>query len=160
MSEGGLDLTDDSGIRVVGVVTEKNATGKTDRAITETAAQKRWRWGPRPSNGAGAQITEITHRQLGLKIFKLVAALTVLMVIVVVLFGAFTYPRPTEVADLTSGLAGDTRLATYREIHSDWVQQMTTLGQLFLFGSLVPLLGTIAGYVLGQRSAVGNAADD
>jgi len=36
-------------------------------------------------------------------------------------------------------------------MQAQWVNQVTQLGQYLIFGSVLPLLATVVGYLLGER---------
>lgn len=103
---------------------------------------------------ARADITEIPFRRLGFRIFVAVLILVGVMILAISAFVTLTYPRISDVHSLLGQQAtGPDVLKAWRDTRAEWVAQVTSVGQLFLFGSVLPLLGTIVGYVLGERRA-------
>lgn len=94
-------------------------------------------------------------RTTGYLIFKYLLGLTALMFIAYAVVVSATYPDTGTVLRLTEGMEAADRLAAAEKMRADWVQQTTSLGQLLIFGSLIPLLGTVIGYVLGDRRSQG-----
>jgi hypothetical protein len=94
------------------------------------------------------------YQTLGWRIFLVIVVLAVLMTASLVAWAILTYPSIGDVAQLAGQQStGEDRLQLWREAKAEWVQQLISVAQMALFGSLIPLLGTIAGYLLGQRSA-------
>lgn len=70
--------------------------------------------------------------------------------------GFLTYPTANEVkALLPSGTTGTVLLDSWKSVRGDWLTTLTTLAQTFVFGSLLPILGTVVGYVVGTRAESG-----
>jgi hypothetical protein len=44
----------------------------------------------------------------------------------------------------------------WKSVRNDWLTSLTTLAQTFVFGSLLPILGTVVGYIVGTRSESGD----
>jgi len=101
---------------------------------------------------------EMPPRFTGYKIFVAVLWLTAAFFVAFILFSALTYPYPNVVTPLLRK-SPRTALEIYVQLKDAWVQQTVTLGQLLVFGSLVPLLGTIIGYVLGSNRRSDNDDD-
>lgn len=95
---------------------------------------------------------DIKPRRLGWRIFFSVMILTGLSLLLVTAYGIVSYPRLSDVQVLLPAADGPARLQGWKDLRADWVQQMTTLAQVFIFGSTLPLMGTIAGYLLGERA--------
>lgn len=88
----------------------------------------------------------------GAIIFFVIAGLALVFFAGLAVVTGATMPTPAMVNDLMPTGTADERLQAYHDLHSAWVQQTTTLGQLVLFGSIIPLISTIIGYVLGSES--------
>lgn len=89
----------------------------------------------------------------GAILFFVVAGLALVFFIGLCLVTWATLPSAGMISELMpSGNALD-RLQAYQDLHNAWVQQTTTLGQLVLFGSVIPVISTIVGYVLGSESS-------
>lgn len=103
---------------------------------------------------ARADITEIPYSRLGFRIFLAVLALAGVMVLAIAAYAALTYPRLADVQRLLGSEAtGLDALKSWRETRAEWATQVASAGQLFLFGSVLPLLGTVVGYLLGEKRA-------
>lgn len=96
------------------------------------------------------------YQTLGWRIFRVVVGLVAVMLAAVVAWAILTYPSLDDVIALAENDPGADKLQLWREAKAEWVQQLVTVSQLAVFGTLVPLLGTIAGYLLGQRAAAGD----
>jgi hypothetical protein len=70
--------------------------------------------------------------------------------------GFRTYPTADEVKGLLpSTTTGTVLLDSWKSVRADWLATLTTLAQTFVFGSLLPILGTVVGYVVGTRAESG-----
>lgn len=65
-----------------------------------------------------------------------------------VVYAVLKYPQMSDLEELVSDETE--RLVAWRETRTEWFTQFKELGQLFVLGSLLPLLGTIAGYIFGR----------
>lgn len=96
---------------------------------------------------------DVPPRSAGLRVILILAILTGVFFIVFVGFALLTYPYPAWVAPILSGLKAKEQADILASMRSDWVQQTISLGQLFVFGSMIPLISATIGYVLGARAA-------
>jgi hypothetical protein len=129
------------------LVTESEAIEAIDRAVTRRAATHRARH---------ADVTEIPYTRLGMRIFRAVLILTALMLAVLVVFAVITYPTASDVrAILGTAPSGATALNAWQDLQSQWFDQVTQLGQILISGSVLPLLATVTGYLLGERRGGG-----
>ena len=53
-------------------------------------------------------------------------------------------------------MTGPVALNDWRDMQTEWVGQVTTLAQFLIFGSVLPLLATVVGYLLGERRSSGS----
>jgi len=93
-----------------------------------------------------------THRDLGFVLFSVVAALALVFFTALAALTALTVPTVDMADKLMPQTTDAERLKAYADLRSAWLQQTTTLAQLLVFGSLVPVLSTIIGYVLGSET--------
>jgi hypothetical protein len=99
-----------------------------------------------------ATAKEITYRRLGWRIFLTVVGLIGLMLTAVVLFAFFTYPTKGDVQSLLGKDSSSLEaLQQWRDTQNEWVSHVTTIAQLAVFGSIVPVLATVVGYLLGEQ---------
>lgn len=98
-----------------------------------------------------ARVKEIGQRQLSWRIFVTVAIIAAAVVVFLGFFAALTYPRLPDIVAATGEGSETDPIEVWSQARADWTQQFTSLAQTVLFGSLVPLLGTIAGYAIGER---------
>ena len=95
---------------------------------------------------------EIPFTVLGSRIFYCILGLALVLAVGVTVFAVTTYPTIADVrAFVGPDATGDELLRAWQDIRTAWVAQVTTIGQLFLFGSIIPLLATVVGYLLGER---------
>jgi hypothetical protein len=99
-----------------------------------------------------AKVRLSAYQTLGQRIFMVIVGLVVLMTAALIAWAFVTYPSLSDVAKLAPEGTGEQKLQLWREAKAEWVQQLISVGQMVLFGSFVPLLGTIAGYLLGERA--------
>jgi hypothetical protein len=124
-------------------VTEAEAVEAVDRAARRGAATHR-------SQRDG--VTEIPYTRLGMRIFGAILILTALMLVALVVYAVVTYPTASDArAILGSATSGSTALNDWQDMQSQWFDQVTRLGQILIFGSVLPLLATVVGYLLGER---------
>jgi hypothetical protein len=135
--------TPPTGKRRSNKVTESEAVAAADR----TAKQK-----PPRKQPARADVTEIPYTRLGQKIFFAILSLTAGMFIILAILAVITYPSASEVHAIL-GTANPTasELQAWQSMKSQWLDQLIGLGQLLIFGSVLPLLATVIGYLLGER---------
>jgi hypothetical protein len=109
----------------------------------------------RSTTGRGtrrADVTEITYRRLGLRIFVALLVLIGAMLLCLALFAALTYPHTSDVRALLGPTnTGANALKDWEGLRAAWIGQVTQLGQFLIFGSVLPLLATVVGYLLGER---------
>jgi hypothetical protein len=89
---------------------------------------------------------------LGQKIFFAVLSLTAAMFLTLAILAAITYPSAADVHTVlgtTSPTASE--LQAWQSMRSQWLDQVMGLGQILIFGSVLPLLATVIGYLLGER---------
>jgi hypothetical protein len=107
----------------------------------------------------GGRVRLSPHQTLGWRIFLVVAILVAGMTVLVSLEAWLTYPALADVPQPPGSTAAE-NYKLWRDAKSEWQQQVVGIAQLALFGSLIPLLGTIAGYLLGQRAAAAAREDE
>lgn len=122
--------------------------GETTEALVTTGSDPRNR---------RANFTEMTQTQAGLIMFMAIGALFLVMLLAVGCFAWVTYPQQSEfeaLARISPDLDPGAAVLAARD---QWSSRVERVAQMCLFGSLVPLLATIIGYVLGER---GRTASD
>ena len=97
------------------------------------------------------RVSTVTHLEASWKIFRTVAVLASIIAIFLGLFAFVTYPRIDEIEQLSGSDPAVDRIKAWSDARQAWAQQFVTLAQVVLFGSIVPLLATIAGYALAER---------
>jgi hypothetical protein len=126
-------------------------TTKVTEAEIEAAADRTTRTSV-SRHGYAADVTEISYRRLGQRIFAAILCLIALMLIALAVFAICTYPTAGDVhAVLGSGTSGSDALKDWDDMQAQWVNQVTQLGQYLIFGSVLPLLATVVGYLLAER---------
>lgn len=124
-------------------VTESEAVATVDRAAKRESARLHPR---RPD------VSEIPYTRLGLKIFFAILSLTAAMFLALAILAAVTYPSAADMHALLGAKSPtDSALQAWQGMRSQWLDQVVGLGQLLIFGSVLPLLATVVGYVLGER---------
>jgi hypothetical protein len=119
-------------------VTESEAIAAADPAASERAQR--------------AGVTEIPYTRLGFRIFAAILILTALMLIVLGAFAVITYPNAEDAhAILGPTTTGPQALSDWQDMQTQWFDQVTRLAQFLVFGSVLPLLATVVGYLLGER---------
>ena len=124
-------------------VTESEAVAAADRTAKRKSTRKH---APRPD------VTEIPYTRLGQKIFFAVLSLTAAMFLTLAILAAITYPSAADVHTVlgtTSSTASE--LQAWQSMRSQWLDHVMGLGQILIFGSVLPLLATVIGYLLGER---------
>ena len=101
----------------------------------------------------GATTRLSPQQRLGKHMFGSILIFAAVMLCFVAAWAALTYPSIGDVMKLAPASEGTDRLQMWREAKAEWVQQLISVSQMALFGSLIPLIGTIAGYMLGQKAA-------
>jgi hypothetical protein len=96
-------------------------------------------------NGTGVE--EFSLPAIGHSIVRWIIALTIFVLLLIGMFGWFTYPHFQDVARLAE--AG-TELGAYREYQAAWFEQVKDLLQL-LAAPFVALVSTLIGYIFGRR---------
>jgi hypothetical protein len=77
--------------------------------------------------------------------------------ILLTIIGFRTYPTASDMKALLPGQStGTAMFDAWKSARSDWLTSLTTLAQTFVFGSLLPILGTVVGYIVGTRSESGD----
>jgi hypothetical protein len=108
----------------------------------------------RNSGSARSGITEIPYTRLGLTIFRAILLLITLLLIGLFLFSIVTYPTADDARAILGPDATGTAAANELEaMQAQWFDQVKQLAQYLVFGSVLPLLATVIGYLLGQRQA-------
>ena len=116
-------------------------------AAADRAAKKRTGSRQQP-----AGVTEIPYTRLGFRIFGAILLLTALMLIILGVFAAVTYPNAEDArAILGSSVTGPAALNDWQDMQAQWFDQVSRLAQILIFGSILPLLATVVGYLLGER---------
>lgn len=106
----------------------------------------------RSTNLDRSRVDDIPRTRLGLAVFRTVVGLVAGVGVALSIYAVVSYPSVADVrALLGPDATGAATLTAWREIRAEWVQQMRDIAQLALFGSLIPLLGTIIGYMLGRQ---------
>jgi hypothetical protein len=85
-------------------------------------------------------------------LFVIVVGLALIFFLGFALITAFTIPTPELVESLMPSAGAVERIQAYKDLRTAWLQQTTNLGQMFVFGSVIPVLSTIIGYSLGNQS--------
>jgi hypothetical protein len=97
-------------------------------------------------------VTEIPYTRLGFRIFAAILILTALMMFVLIVFAVITYPSAEDAhAILGATTPGPAALSDWQDMQTQWFDQVTRLAQFLVFGSVLPLLATVVGYLLGER---------
>lgn len=123
-------------------ITESEAIAAIDQKVKRKGGRR----------GHGADVSEIPYTRLGLKIFLAILCLTVMMVVALAIFAVVTYPTAGEMhALLGSTASASTAVQSWQNMQTQWFDQVLRLGQVFVFGSVLPLLATVVGYILGER---------
>lgn len=99
------------------------------------------------------RVPDLPVRRTGLFLFVLVGGITVAVLVVLALYGWWTYPSVTDVAALLEGREEANRLEAWQQEQANWMQRLRDLAQTFLLTPFVPLLTAIAGYIFGVREA-------
>jgi hypothetical protein len=124
-------------------VTESEAVAAVDRAATRKSTRK---------HSSHSDVTEIPYTRLGQKIFFAVLCLAAAMFLTLAILAAITYPSAADVHTvLGTRSTPDAELEAWQSMKSQWLDQVMGLGQLLIFGSVLPLLATVIGYLLGER---------
>jgi len=87
---------------------------------------------------------------LGLLLFVITASLAALFFGFFVAITWSTYPTVESVTQLAETSEFADRVKVLNEQRAAWLQQTTSLGQMMVFGSLIPVLSTIIGYLFGS----------
>lgn len=102
--------------------------------------------------GGRSKVKQLSERaRLGWRIFLSVLLLALALVVALVVLALASYPYSENFRD-ADGVMTEAQLQVWIDARAEWLRQVTNMGQVFLFTSIVPLLGTIAGYLLGERS--------
>ncbi|HJT91750.1 MAG TPA: hypothetical protein VJ777_07370 [Mycobacterium sp.] len=98
-----------------------------------------------------------TLPEIGLYLFQLLAALVALSLVCLVLYGWLTFPRLGEVRKALGPNADVDGLRSWQEMRGQWSSDLKDLAQLFVVTPLLPLLGTVIGYIFGRQIREGAA---
>jgi hypothetical protein len=121
-------------------VTESEAVAAVDRTVKRRSATKQ------------GGVAEIPYTRLGFRIFWAILLLTGSMAAVVGAFALITYPSAADAHTiLGSTVTGPAALNDWQDMQTQWFDQVTRLAQILIFGSVLPLLATVVGYLLGER---------
>lgn len=124
-------------------VTEAEAVAAVERAAKRKSTRKRL---PR------SDVTEIPYTRLGQTIFFAVLFLAAAMFLTLAILAAITYPSAADVHTVLGTTSSpDAELEAWQSMKSQWLDQVISMGQLLIFGSVLPLLATVIGYLLGER---------
>jgi hypothetical protein len=124
-------------------VTEAEAVASAERAAKRNSTLKHL---DRPD------VTEIPYTRLGQTIFFAVLGLTSAMFLTLAILAVITYPSAADVhAVVGTTSSPDAALEAWQSMKSQWLDQVMGMGQLLIFGSVLPLLATVVGYLLGER---------
>lgn len=83
--------------------------------------------------------------------FLIGIALTIGLILV---WAVSTYPGIDDVRELTALSPGAENIDaadTLRELRSEWLDSVTRISQTFVFGSLLPVVTTVIGYIFGRQ---------
>jgi hypothetical protein len=92
---------------------------------------------------------EISTTEFGYKVFKWLLCLVGLLFLALALFATVTYPSLAE-AKALAGPQGNVGTAL-GDARTQWFSQVKDVGQLFLVTPVLPLLGTVLGYMFGRN---------
>ena len=96
-----------------------------------------------------AKFEEIPKGVLGYIIFKWLLLITGVLLTLLVTYGIATYPQFAHYKSLAT--SKNNALSLYAAAQAQWSNNIKGFGETFLITPIIPLIGTVLGYIFGRH---------